>query len=1536
MAKDLAPFLIFDSKSPIPRSGVKAATKNPVRFRHRSLALAFVILAFTLFIEPAGAAGPAVWSAELIYREGTNYEVDYFTNVSYPTRAQAVAAMQALDSGAGAVVAQDVGITQMTGGFVNYRYTPGTPPTPTISPFTYAWGDPPYPFPYTDEASAVAGAIANCRALYAPPAPPPLCTAAPYTAWTQWAPGAMGSPTQQWDSMDHRIYAITDYAGQITNYDVFRERIASCPGLWSANWSSSTVPPICVTGPYTGYISASQLLECPSNGSPSTQVGDPCDVANSDFSQTETDFSSAGLSFQRFYHSAMLEASHNLGIGWTHSYAAYLILGPLGPQGLLRPDGHHDLLTSSPHFGVYISLSGAAIHVQQSGSNWIAYLKDGSSEVYSGTGLLIQKVAPNGLVTSLTYNPTTSQLATVTGPFGHTLQFSYNGNGQIQQLTDPAGKFITYAYDGHNNLTLVTYQDSKTRTYLYENSSLPNNLTGIFDENSSRFLTVAYDPTTGAVTSSQQAGGAQAVSLTYSANGAVATNALGEIDTYGFTSTGYPPRISSLSRNGLLQSFTVSPGSTDPQQRVTQSVDANANTTNYVYDADHLTSKTEAFGTANVRTTSYTYLATSTALPTLITEALRKTAYIYYPSTNNIHTKTVTDTTVTPNVSRTWTYTYNSGGQVLTIDGPRTDVSDVTTYAYYTCTTGTQCGQVQTVSNAVGQVTTYNTYNAYAQPLTITDPNGVITTLTYDLRQRIKSRQIGTETTSYVYYPTGQLETVTLPDASTISYTYDAAHRLTDITDGLGNHVHYTLDAMGNRTAENTYDPSSTLKRTHTRVINALNQLYQDINAAGTAAVTTTYAYDNNGNQLSSDAPLSRNTSNLYDPLNRLKQITDPASGVTKLGYDANDQLTSVVDPRSFTTTYTRNGFGDLAKQISPDTGTTTNTYDSGGNLKTATDARGALATYSYDALNRVTQVAYSDQTILYSYDAGTNGKGRLTSASDANHSMSWAYDALGRVAGKGQTVGSVTKSVGYAYTNADLITMTTPSGQVITYGYTDHRITSIKVNSTTLLSGVTYDPFGPANVWEWGNATTVSRAFDTDGNPVHIITDGVTNSYTVDSASHITDISDSGLASNTYTFGYDSLDRVTSGISTATTRGYTYDANSNRLTTTGTTASTEHVDSADNRLDSTSGGIVRTYSYDAAGNTEGYASNLYTFNQRGRMSVATVSGSATNYVYNALGQLIEKSGNGGTTLLMYDEAGHLLGEYTNTGALIQETIWMGDIPVATLLPSGSTAATYYVHTDHLGTPRKITRPSDNGLMWRWDPDTFGSAAPNTNPAGLGTFTYNLRFPGQYSLNESGLYYNYLRTYDPNMGRYIESDPIGLYGGNYSTYGYAGANPISFTDPTGLTLRTNWNYFWDWALGNGASNRSYGPNDVETQEMEQSVAAQQMRNQFVAAGCKTTKNIAYGTAQAYWDTTANPLTADWFGTPFEVGGFAGGSVVNNGNGTATYSFPNVSGTHSFWLHLVPDRASSTGPMRNINQTFTWTEPVPAGCGCGSK
>src|SRR6516164_9513973 len=167
---------------------------------------------------------------------------------------------------------------------------------------------------------------------------------------------------------------------------------------------------------------------------------------------------------------------------------------------------------------------------------------------------------------------------------------------------------------------------------------------------------------------------------------------------------------------------------------------------------------------------------------------------------------------------------------------------------------------------------------------------------------------------------------------------------------------------------------------------------------------------------------------------------------------------------------------------------------------------------------------------------------------------------------------------------------------------------------------------------------------------------------------------------------------------------------------------------------------------------------------------------------------MIEKSGTLGTTIFMQDEAGHLIGEYSATGALVQETLWLGDIPVATLRPNGSSVNIFYVHTDHLNTPRKVSRPSDNKLEWRWDADPFGTASPNQNPQGLGTFTYNLRFPGQYYMAETGLIQNWNRDYDPQTGKYIESDPIGLQGGTYATYVYVSNSPIGAVDIRGLAV----------------------------------------------------------------------------------------------------------------------------------------------------
>ena len=116
----------------------------------------------------------------------------------------------------------------------------------------------------------------------------------------------------------------------------------------------------------------------------------------------------------------------------------------------------------------------------------------------------------------------------------------------------------------------------------------------------------------------------------------------------------------------------------------------------------------------------------------------------------------------------------------------------------------------------------------------------------------------------------------------------------------------------------------------------------------------------------------------------------------------------------------------------------------------------------------------------------------------------------------------------------------------------------------------------------------------------------------------------------------------------------------------------------------------------------------------------------------------------------------------------------------------------YIVYPDHIRTPRVITRFNDQRIVWRWDDtDPFGVQQPNESPIGLPPFTYNPRFPGQLYDLETSTHYNYFRDYDPQTGRYVQSDPIGL-GGGLNSYAYANDNPLMFSDPYGLFGESDW------------------------------------------------------------------------------------------------------------------------------------------------
>ena len=115
-----------------------------------------------------------------------------------------------------------------------------------------------------------------------------------------------------------------------------------------------------------------------------------------------------------------------------------------------------------------------------------------------------------------------------------------------------------------------------------------------------------------------------------------------------------------------------------------------------------------------------------------------------------------------------------------------------------------------------------------------------------------------------------------------------------------------------------------------------------------------------------------------------------------------------------------------------------------------------------------------------------------------------------------------------------------------------------------------------------------------------------------------------------------------------------------------------------------------------------------------------------------------------------------------------------------------TTPKLYYVFADHLNAPRRIVEPTSNKVVWYWEGEAFGNTLPDEDPDKDSVkLTYNLRYPGQYYLRDMGWFHNWNRDYSPALGRYLQSDPIGLAGG-INTYGYVSSNPIDNVDPDGL------------------------------------------------------------------------------------------------------------------------------------------------------
>ena len=243
------------------------------------------------------------------------------------------------------------------------------------------------------------------------------------------------------------------------------------------------------------------------------------------------------------------------------------------------------------------------------------------------------------------------------------------------------------------------------------------------------------------------------------------------------------------------------------------------------------------------------------------------------------------------------------------------------------------------------------------------------------------------------------------------------------------------------------------------------------------------------------------------------------------------------------------------------------------------------------------------------------------------------------------------------------------------------------------------------------------------------------------------------------------------------------YDANGNRTSTNGVANSY----TANTNILTKIGTGTQTVTTNKNGNIIGIAYTTpmgFTYNQANRLASVTVSGGPVlSYLYDGLGRRINKTDTA-QRFQVYDWMGRSIEQTDNMNMVKLDYIYLDGLPVATFVPSAGTAGTLsFLHTNRLGTPRLATN-SSQAVGWNaTTADPFD--APNT-PAMGNTIANDLRMPGQEYEFSSGHNHNGFRDYAPSLGRYLESDPIGL-GGGLNTYAYASNSPAKFFDLAGLS-----------------------------------------------------------------------------------------------------------------------------------------------------
>ena len=1234
-------------------------------------------------------------------------------------------------------------------------------------------------------------------------------------------------------------------------------------------------------------------------------MGDPIDASTGNFFLQEDDYDGGEyLTFRRFYNSSQTMARAHMGFQWRHSFDRSLIINGMPATSVvaLRPDGKQETFKPSGDAWIGTTPGDRFTAVKDADGAITGYtLFVGGvrqTETYDARGVLLSVTGQDGQGITLEYTtsstPTVSGvlLTSVTDSKGRAITFAYDSRFRLSSLKFPDGTTASFDYDNYAARMSAAYTGRNSTRYIYDQDAnieqgAPKNLiTGISDTVGS-YESVTYD-SRGRATGSSFAGQVGTTKVTYHDGAApTITYPLGNTVTLGVSTVAGVGRVTELDTPcGMDCGQRWKSRTYDDLGFPASMTDFRGNTTQTSYDANGLLVHTrEAVGTEAQRDTSTTWDAIlRQPLAQSVSDAQSNVLVKHtwaYNGRGQITAECLIDPSVTVNYTcgsqshaplgvrqtlRTWCNAVDMttcplAGLALTVDGPRTDVADIRRFAYYMTTDESGCavyggpchrmGDISTITDEVGHVTTFVTYDRGGRPTRIKDANGVITDLGYNRGGQLTSRIVRANadgssssadaTTTLTYGYRQLLQQVKDADGVTLTLNYDGASRLISISRSDYSSIRYTRDAAGNVVKEETFDSSYTLRRSLSRSYNVLGQLVSVEDGLGHVIfdATANGSYDDDGNLLVAKDAHGVAFHSSYDELNRLVSSvsdfdgTDPGTANARIitAFDALDNVIAVSDPAGLDTHYDRTGFGDLLGVNSPDTGATSFTVDAAGNRMTKTDAKGVVTTYAYDPLGRPISASFADVAlnVVYYYDEANSVTGcpasapigRLTRVVETGVTTSYCYDIRGNVTDKRQTQGTVTDTIHYVYSLGDRIQSETRSGGAVVT-YTRDRLGQVTDvtyapssggSAKTVASGIRWLPFGPIQSYTLGNGQAVTRTFDANYRVTDIVAPALELHFSLDDMGNITGVSESGGSTAKYL--YDTFGRLTAVLDASGTplEVYTYNPTGDRLSKSapGLATGTYGYQSGTHWLTSID---TASRTYDANGNTTGNAAAGqvwgYGYNGRNRMTVVQQNGATVgSYVYNANGERVLKTVGSASTRFVYDEGSQLLSERGGTHA--RDYIAVDGVPMAV----ADGASLGFITADGLGSPRVVTSAARDVLWtWHYAANPFGEAEPVSATG----YVLNLRFPGQYQDNEAGLKYNVNRTFDAATGRYIQSDPIGLAGG-ISTYAYVSGRPLTWADVLGLDQRLGYrtikggsrSAIWQiqWQLSEPSQNPGY-------------------------------------------------------------------------------------------------------------------------------